>query len=192
MIYLFRIISDENPDFFRDLVADTTDTFLDFHEILQKDLGYDPSQLASFFITNQQWEKQQEITLIDMMPDPGLSTSTMDQTTLGEHLHELNQRMIYVFDFFSNRAFFIELIESSDETSSRNTPFIAHSKGEAPPQLALDRFLSDEEDVPVDGDGRWRAGSSTTTAPPRFTRATRASLSRRAAPSSSAPTPPAS
>jgi hypothetical protein len=27
MIYLFRIISDENPDFFRDLVADTSDTF---------------------------------------------------------------------------------------------------------------------------------------------------------------------
>ncbi len=153
MIYLFRIISDENPDFFRDLVADTSDTFLDFHEILQKDLGYDPSQLASFFITNQQWEKQQEITLIDMMPDPGLSTSTMDQTTLGEHLHELNQRMIYVFDFFSNRAFFIELIESSDETSSRDTPFIAHSRGEAPPQLALDRLLSDEEDMPMDQDG---------------------------------------
>jgi hypothetical protein len=78
---------------------------LDLHEILQKDLGYDPSQLASFFITNQQWEKQQEITLIDMMPDPGLSTSTMDQTTLGEHLHELNQRMIYVFDFFQTVLF---------------------------------------------------------------------------------------
>jgi len=153
MIYLFRIISDENPDFFRDLVADTSDTFLDFHEILQKDLGYDPSQLASFFITNQQWEKQQEITLIDMMPDPGLSTSTMDQTTLGEHLHELNQRMIYVFDFFSNRAFFIELIESSDQTSSRDTPFVAHSKGEAPPQLALDRLLSEEEDMLMDEDG---------------------------------------
>ena len=88
-----------------------------------------------------------------MMPDPGLSTSTMDQTTLGEHLHELNQRMIYVFDFFSNRAFFIELIESSDETSSRDTPFIAHSRGEAPPQLALDRLLDDEQDLLLDEDG---------------------------------------
>jgi len=154
MIYLFRIISDENPDFFRDLVADASDTFLEFHEILQKNLEYDPSQLASFFITNQQWEKQQEITLIDMMPDPGLSTFTMDQTALGEHLQELNQRMIYVFDFFSNRAFFIELIETSEETSSRNTPFVAQSKGEAPPQLTLDRLLSEEEeDMPFDDEG---------------------------------------
>ena len=146
MIYLFRIISDENPVFFRDLVADASNTFLDFHQILQKELGYDPTQLASFFITNHQWEKQQEITLIDMMPDPGVSTFTMDQVTLGEHLFELNQRMIYVYDFFSNRAFFIELIETADETSSRNTPFIANSKGDPPAQLALDRLLDEEED----------------------------------------------
>ena len=146
MIYLFRIISDENPVFFRDIVADASDTFLEFHQILQKDLGYDPSQLASFFICNHQWEKQQEITLIDMMQDPGVSTTTMDQATLGEHLQELNQRMIYVFDFFSNRAFFIELIETEDESSTKKTPFIGHSKGEPPPQLALDRLLSEDAD----------------------------------------------
>ena len=144
MIYLFRIISDENPAFLRDLVADDSDTFLEFHQILQKDLGYDPTQLASFFVTNHEWEKQQEITLIDMMPDSGVSTFTMDQTTLGEHLHDLNQRMIYVFDFFSDRAFYIELIESSDENSPKATPFIGHSKGDAPPQLALDRLLSED------------------------------------------------
>ena len=146
MIYLFRIISDENPAFLRDLVADDSDTFLDFHQILQKDLGYDPAQLASFFITNHEWEKQQEITLIDMMSDPGVSTFTMDQTTLGEHLHDLNQRMIYVFDFFSDRAFYIELIESSDENSPKLTPFIGDSKGDPPPQLALDRLLSEESE----------------------------------------------
>jgi hypothetical protein len=146
MIYLFRIISDENPVFFRDIVADASDTFLEFHQTLQKDLGYDPTQLASFFITNHQWEKQQEITLIDMMTDPGVSTTTMDQASLGEHLQELNQRMIYVFDFFSNRAFFIELIETADESTAKKTPFIGHSKGEPPPQLALDRLLSEDAD----------------------------------------------
>jgi hypothetical protein len=146
MIFLFRIISDENPVFFRDLVADGSDTFLEFHHTLQKDLGYDPTQLASFFITNQQWEKQQEITLIDMMQEPGISTFTMERETLGEHLHELNQRMIYVFDFFSDRIFFIELIEKTDQTSPRETPFIGHSKGDPPPQLELDRLLNEDTD----------------------------------------------
>ncbi len=70
MIFLFRIISDEDQDFYRDLVIDGSDTFLDFHQVLQENLGYDPTQLASFFITNQHWEKEHEITLIDMMQDP--------------------------------------------------------------------------------------------------------------------------
>ena len=141
MILLFRIISDENQEFFRDLVIDGSDTFLDFHKTLQENLGYDPSQLASFFITTENWEKQQEITLIDMMQEPGLETLTMGEVTIGEYINDINQRMIYVFDFFSERAFFIELIEKSDQTSPRETPFVANSKGEPPPQVALDLLM---------------------------------------------------
>ena len=155
MIYLFRIISDENPDFFRDLVAGGTDTFLDFHNTLQKELGYDPTQLASFFITNQDWEKEHEITLIDMMQEPGVTSYTMDQVTLEEHIKEFNQRMIYLYDFFSDRAFFIELIEMEDQISPRETPFIGHGEGDPPPQLALDLLMDDspefENPDPLEG-----------------------------------------
>ena len=147
MILLFRIISDEDPDFYRDLVAEGTDTFLDFHNTLQKDLDYDPTQLASFFITNKQWEKEHEITLIDMMQEPGVICYTMEQVTLEEHLSELNQRMIYLFDFFSDRAFYIELIEMSDEVSPRETPFIGHRQGDPPPQLALDLLMDDAPEI---------------------------------------------
>lgn len=150
MILLFRIITDENPGFFRDLVIDGSDTFLDFHHTLQKDLGYDASQLASFFITTPQWEKQQEITLIDMMQESGLETRIMEETTLDEYISENGQRLIYVFDFFSERAFFMELIETADQVSPRETPFIANAKGDPPPQLALD-LLSDTGKEPGTG-----------------------------------------
>jgi len=138
MIYLFRVISDENQDFYRDVVIDGSDTFLDFHHTLQEDLGFDPSQLASFFLTSEQWEKELEITLIDMMQESSMETRTMDETTVDEFIHELNQRLIYVFDFFSERAFFMELIEMSDQVSPKQTPFIAQSIGDPPPQLSLD------------------------------------------------------
>ena len=137
MIYLFRIISDEDQEFYRDLVIDGTDTFLEFHHSLQENLGFDPSQLASFFITNEMWEKQQEITLIDMIQEPGLSSVTMDQVTVEEYITDESQRMIYVFDFFSERAFFIELLEKSDQTSPRDTPFIGQARGAYPPQFDL-------------------------------------------------------
>lgn len=152
MIYLFRIISDEDQGFYRDLVIDGSDTFLDFHHALQKNLGFDPSQLASFFITNEMWEKQHEITLIDMMQDQGISTVTMEQATLEEFITEDTQHMIYVFDFFSERAFFIELLEKSDQTSPRDTPFIGHGEGEAPPQVALDLLTDDPDSALKDSD----------------------------------------
>ncbi len=148
MILLFRIISDENQEFFRDLVIDGSDTFLDLHQTLQENLGYDPSQLASFYITTEMWEKQQEITLIDMMQESGKKSLTMGDVTLDEYISEVSQRMIYIYDFFSERAFFMELIETSDQTSPRNTPFIANERGDAPPQLALDLLMEDPESDP--------------------------------------------
>jgi len=151
MIYLFRIISDENPDFYRDLVAGGTDTFLDFHSTLQKELGYDPTQLASFYITNANWEKEIEITLIDMMQEPGVTSYTMDQVTLEEHISELNQRMLYLFDFFSERAFFIELIEMEDQISPRQTPFMALDQlMDEPPELEDADPLDDPDNLNID------------------------------------------
>lgn len=157
MIYLFRIISDENPDFFRDLIAAGSDTLLELHLALQEDFDYDPTQLASFIITNHDWEKEKEITLIDMMQDPGQESFTMDLVKLEEQITEINQRMLYLFDFFSERAFFIELIEKSDQPSPRKTPFIAHGEGEPPPQLTLDLLMDDtpefEDFDPMDDPG---------------------------------------
>lgn len=148
MIYLFRVVSDEDQNFYRDVVAEGSDTFLELHQVMQENLGYDACQLASFFITNEMWEKQKEITLIDMMQDPALGTTTMDQVTLDEFLKEISQRMIYVFDFFAERAFFIELIEMSDETSMKETPFVAQGRGDPPAQLDFDLLADDGEESP--------------------------------------------
>jgi len=143
------MISDENQDFCRDVVIDGADTFLDFHQCIQENLHYDPSQLASFFITNEHWEKQQEITLIDMMEESALETAAMDQAVIQDFISAVNDRMIYVFDFFSERVFFIECIEKSDQTTGKKTPFVGHARGDAPPQLAVD-LLAGEEGPPLD------------------------------------------
>ena len=150
MIYLFRIVSDEDPNFFRDVVTEGSDTFLELHQVLQENMSYDVNQLASFFITNELWEKEQEITLIDMMQDPNQGTPTMDQVTLDEYLIEINQRLIYVFDFFAERAFYMELIEMSDQTSTKDTPFVAKAGGDPPAQLAFD-LIADDTDPSGEG-----------------------------------------
>lgn len=148
MIYKFRIISDENKMFARELLIESGQSFLDFHNCLQKDLAYDPLQLSSFFITNASWEKKLQITLIDMMDEESGNVITMDQARIGEHLKGQGARMLYVFDFFSERSFFIELTDILDIPESRVLPKVVFSHGDPPPQidLGLDNLgFSDEE-----------------------------------------------
>jgi len=138
MIYKFRIISDESKEFARELLIESAHTFLDFHHCLQENLEYDPAQLASFFITSSSWEKQLQITLIDMMEDASEHCPTMDQCKISEHFSTKGQRMLYVFDFFSERSFFIELTEVMDITDSHALPKVIFSHGDPPPQIKLD------------------------------------------------------
>ncbi|MEX0988157.1 MAG: hypothetical protein WD052_11825 [Bacteroidales bacterium] len=152
MIYKFRIISDESIEFARELLIDSGQTFLDFHHCLQADLGFDPKQLSSFFITNASWEKQLQITLLDMMDDENETCITMDEARLDSYIREKGQRMLYVFDFFSERSFFIELTEVIDISESKSLPKIIYASGSPPPQinLELDNLSISDEDLDDD------------------------------------------
>ena len=66
MIYRFTIISDEVDDFIREIKIDSEATFFDLHEAILKAAGYKDDQMTSFFICDDDWEKDQEITLEDM------------------------------------------------------------------------------------------------------------------------------
>jgi len=137
MVFQFRIISDENKDFARELLISGEQTFLDFHNALQENLGYDPNQLASFFLTNKAWEKELQITLIDMMDKESETCTTMDCAKIEEHINAEEQRMLYVFDFFSERSLFIELKDVLKDIESKNLPKISFEHGDPPAQINL-------------------------------------------------------
>lgn len=62
MIYRFTLISDEVDDFIREIKIDSEATFFDLHEAILKAAGYKDDQMTSFFICDDDWEKDQEIT----------------------------------------------------------------------------------------------------------------------------------
>ena len=66
MIYSFRIVSDEITNFKREIEIDASATFLDLKNAICESVGYKKDELASFFICNEGWEKEKEITLEDM------------------------------------------------------------------------------------------------------------------------------
>ncbi len=110
MVFKFRLISDEVKDFVRDIEILSEQTFYDLHYLMMEDFHYDKSQLASFFLTNREWEKTQEFTLFDMSEDGQAAYPADGQVGAGEYITDARQRMLYVFDMFNERLIFLELI----------------------------------------------------------------------------------
>ena len=105
MVYKFRIISDE-------IKIDSEASFYDLHEAILKSVGYKDDQMTSFFVCDDNWEKETEITLEDMgQSSSEEDTYVMKETKLNELLEDEKQKLLYVFDPLSERVFFIELSE---------------------------------------------------------------------------------
>jgi pRiA4b ORF-3-like protein len=131
MIYKFRFISGEEENFIRDIDIQYDQTFLDLHIALQKSVGYDSSILASFFITDDSWLKEKEITLVEMEDDNPI----MEESVIIDFITKDKQKLLYVFDYFNERTFFAELIEKYESNGEHDFPKCSFKQGEAPPQL---------------------------------------------------------
>lgn len=81
MIYRFTIISDEVDDFVREIQIDPEATFFDFHEAILDAAGYSHDQMTSFFICDDDWEKEKEVTLEEMDNNPEIDRKFNKETT---------------------------------------------------------------------------------------------------------------
>jgi hypothetical protein len=108
------------------------------HNFIQKDLNFDTHQLASFFLTDDLWSKGLELTLIDMENDAGPAAIPMDSVKMSDLLKQKKERLLYVFDIFSDRCFFIELTDIIQPAADEIYPRCAVSVGEAPRQLIIE------------------------------------------------------
>ncbi|MBN2682152.1 MAG: hypothetical protein JXR58_06560 [Bacteroidales bacterium] len=130
----FRLVSSDSDEFFRDIAMKETHTFADFHFAIQDACNYDKSQMTSFFIADENWERGFEIPLMKMQ-DEDIS---MDECKLGDFLKKPKDRLIYVFDFFSNRAFYLELFGTTEETKGKKYPYLISERGDAPKQICIE------------------------------------------------------
>ena len=134
MIYRFTIISDEVDDFVREIQIDPEATFFDFHEAILKAAGYTNDQMTSFFICDDDWSKNTEITLVEMDTTSEVDNYIMEDTRLEELLEDEHQKLLFVFDYMTERAFFMELREIIPG-KDLDKPVCSKSIGKAPVQI---------------------------------------------------------
>jgi hypothetical protein len=140
MIFNFRIVSDEVDNFKREIKIDATATFLDLKNAICDCVGYDKNQMSSFFLCDNHWEKEKEITFEDMDSDTADEVWLMEDSVLSDFIDDEGQKLLYVFDYMTERAFFIEMKELITGKTLKD-PVCTLSLGQAPPEFVdLDEF----------------------------------------------------
>lgn len=154
MIYRFLLLSGENEEFSREVEMQSEQTFLQFHDAIRNNCKYRADEMASFYLCNDDWEKEGEITMF-AFDDDASGNLTMDQP-LSKVIKEKKQKLIYIFDFYNERGFFVELIAIHNESEGKIYPIWAHSAGTPPDQfmdLTMDKDeFEDEYDLEDDFD----------------------------------------
>ena len=141
MIYRFTFSCEEgDPNFRRGFEADADATFLELHEAILKSVGYTDDQMTSFFLCNDEWEKGQEVTLVEMGSSFEYDNMVMNETRLSDLIEEQGQRLIYIFDPMYERYFFGSLKEI--KAGSMNGVECVESRGKAPKQLKTEDPLA--------------------------------------------------
>ncbi|MDO6759063.1 hypothetical protein Q4566_02525 [Tamlana sp. 2_MG-2023] len=155
MIYRFRVILDndtKDEDVFRDLEIRDTDTLEDLHNIITQSFGFDGTEMASFYVSNDIWEQGEEISLFDLSEEA--TARLMHETSLDGLLDEDQTKLIYVYDFLSMWTFFVELAEIVEEIDGHDYPNLMFVQGQVPESApeksfeaeALDDFDEFEDD----------------------------------------------
>lgn len=143
MIYHFVILSPEDEEFCREVLVDADHTFEQLHNCIQDSVNYDKGQLASFFMLNENWEKEQEITLMPMDQLGEEPLLLMADTRISDLIQEKKQRLHYVFDYFGNRGFFIELLNIGANRNLADAKCV-NSVGNPPEQILMEEMGMDD------------------------------------------------
>jgi len=131
-VYKFRVVVDIEKDVFRDIEIQDTQTFENLHKAIINSYEFAGDQMASFYMSDDSWEKGQEIGLMDMSFGEEAGPPSMGTSVLKDFITEKNQKILYVYDFLRMWIFYVELMEEKEEEADQQYPCLALSFGDAP------------------------------------------------------------
>ncbi|MDR1561899.1 MAG: hypothetical protein LBS54_02270 [Dysgonamonadaceae bacterium] len=134
MVYRFIVLSDETEEFRRDIVIDGEASFFALNNAILESVGFTKSEITSFFLCNENWEKDTEVTLVEKNTSSDIDCFVMDSTRLDELIDEEDQRLLFVFEELTERAFMVELKEITYDDPPFD-PLCVRSEGVPPKQF---------------------------------------------------------
>src|SRR5476651_2750419 len=130
-LYRFKVTFEDYDDVTREIDIKSTQNFEDLHRAIHQSTGYNAEFSSSFYISNDQWIKGEEITYLPNQKRIDRGVSLMEKIKLSSFIYDPHQKFYYTFNFDRPFDFHVELIKLLDETPGVTYPHVAKINGEA-------------------------------------------------------------
>ena len=148
----FRVIIDIEEDVFRDILIGRNAPLEDLHRGILAAFDFGEGEMASFFQSDEDWNRGREVPLMDMgMDDAGNPYPSMRSVAVDDMTGSMNDRMVYVYDFLRMWCFYVEVV-ALEEGETPEYPLLAQEFGQAPDQFSKEVDLSDMPGAPQEED----------------------------------------
>ncbi len=144
-ILKFRVYFEQDDSVYRDVAIRHSQHFLHLHQAILKAYEFDNKHQATFYRSNDHWQRGKEITLAKYDKKYKVEPLLMEATTVGSEIIDPNQKFVYEYDFAKNWIFWLELINVSKEENPRlDYPATVRTEGIAPSQYGTKGLVSDK------------------------------------------------
>jgi len=139
MKYNIRITLESKEDVIREIEINSDCFMSELHYFIIDAFGLDNKELASFYTVNSELELEDEFPLISFQDN----SSNMENTKLESVLTNVNDKLIYVFDYMKMWRFLIDLIKIETDFKERKCTL---KIGEIPDEAPEVIFNQDDND----------------------------------------------
>jgi hypothetical protein len=141
--YRFRAILDDEEDIYRDVEVKANQSLLELHTGILQAFNFDTFEPASFYNSNDAWEKGKEfVANLKEIPEGKL---IMNDAKIGKIIYDPHQKFLFIYDYKVKWTFFVELLKILEEEPKATYPRCVKVVGEAPIQHPNLTPIADEE-----------------------------------------------
>ncbi|GAB2706154.1 hypothetical protein GCM10027037_35410 [Mucilaginibacter koreensis] len=134
-VYRFRVTFEDYDEVSRDIDVKSNQTFQDLHMAIHQSINYNPDYSSSFYVSNDQWTKGEEIAYKPTQRKIDRGIRLMENTKLSGFIDDPHQKFYYTSNFDRPFDFHVELVKILDDAPGVAYPVTAKTVGEAPKQF---------------------------------------------------------
>ena len=141
----------QNKNFEMDIAIKDSQTLWDLHIAIKNKLNFKSEEPASFLLVSEKnWSIKKEYPAINF-ENPN-EEPLIKKITIADVVGRKKQKLLYLFDMFSERYFVLNFVSTTEEEKTLKYPLFFNEKGNPPTQTFYDLELDTNSKDDLDDD----------------------------------------